>query len=272
MDEATAVGNFGLAVNLGKLAVAEATHGHAAELARRAKDCLADLQNTDKLVADLEAAKTKLTETPDDPAANLTVGSYYCYYQGNWTKGLPLLAKGSDSSLKALAAREVAWPAKAEDQMALADGWWDQAQNAEGFAKLAAWRHAGNWYAKCQARLPSGLAKVKVEKRLDELAKVEGETAGAATASATSHFTTKLNKWFPLLTSPNELIGWEVGDCRFSYTNGLIELQENFLFCPIVTKDVAIRARMKRTSGAQCVLSCAIPMPGAMPRCSKAGP
>jgi hypothetical protein len=70
-------------------------------------------------------ALTKLESQPDDPAANLAVGSFKCFSLGNWAEGLPLLAKSSDANLKTLAAKELTGPKTADDVLALADGWWN---------------------------------------------------------------------------------------------------------------------------------------------------
>ena len=115
-------------------------------------------------------------------------------------------------------------------------------------------RRAQYWYATARVGAPGASNKVKTDKRLEEIARIEGETITAAAPIATARFTTRFNKWFPLLLSNNELTGWETGDCRFTYAGGVIEPQEDFMFCPIVARDVAIQARMKRSSGAPVYL------------------
>jgi len=254
MDTAAAAGNFTLAVEMAKLAMAEGGLGHGKDLVARAKAGLTDSQNAARLAADFEAAQARLADLPDDPAAHLTAGRYYCFLKGDWKTGLPHLAKGSDAKLQALAQQEVAAKSPAADQrVAIADGWWDEGQNADGGTKLAILRHAGSWYAKAGAELSGGLDKVKVEKRLEEIAKMESESPHAA--AAVSRFTVPINKWFRLLTSPQELIGWEVGDCRFGYAGGVVELNDGYMFCPIVAKDGAIGAKVMRTvSGASTYL------------------
>ena len=251
MDEAAAAGSFAVATDLGKLAISEGGQGHSKELVARVKTCLPDFQNAAKLVADFEAAKAKLAGAPEDSDANLTAGRYYCFIKGDWKTGLPHLTKGNDPGLRVLAGKELASaPTRADEQVSLADGWWDIGQNEDGIAKLALLRRAKFWYAKADAALTGGLNKVKVQKRLDEIAKFEGEKAPAGTAGATIRF----GKWFPLLTSPNELIGWDVGDCRHTYFNWFLELQEDCMFCPIVAKDMRISCLVNRNSGIACVV------------------
>ena len=58
------------------------------------------------------------------PKANLDVGQYYCLIRGEWEKGLPLLAKGSNHELKRLAQAELRAPTRRKNRLELADGWW----------------------------------------------------------------------------------------------------------------------------------------------------
>src|SRR5204862_5799174 len=94
-----------------------------------------------------------------------------CFFRSDWAGGLPALARGSDAGLKTLAARELAGAETADAQASLGDGWWEMAQrSAGGPVKSAMLAHAADWYAKAAPNL-DGLAKAKVEKRIDEAAK-----------------------------------------------------------------------------------------------------
>ena len=77
-------------------------------------------------------AQEVLKENPADPAANLEVGRWRCFYKADWLAGLPLLAKGSDEKLKSLAAAELKAPSSAEQQIDLADAWWDVSKKEAG--------------------------------------------------------------------------------------------------------------------------------------------
>ena len=251
MDEAAAAGNFPATAELAKMAISEGELGHGKDLVARVKTCLPDFQNAAALVADFEAAKTKLSGAPEDPDANLTAGRYDCFIKGDWKTGLAHLAKGSDASLRVLAGRELNMAqANADDQVTLADGWWDVGQNEDGIVKLAVLRHARFWYAKADAILTGGLNKVKIGKRLDEIAKFEGEKSPAGA----SRSAVRIGKWFPLLGSPNDLAGWEAADCRYLYMNWIIEVHEDCLVCPIVAKDMAMRCLVSRSSGTACLI------------------
>ncbi len=52
-----------------------------------------------KDLAEVEEARTKLSGTPDDAKANLTVGRWLVFEKGKTKEGLPYLAKGADKRL-----------------------------------------------------------------------------------------------------------------------------------------------------------------------------
>src|SRR5260370_17029920 len=93
-------------------------------------------------------ARSKLATAPEDPAANLMFGRYLCFFQGDWSHGLPLLAKGSDVALKALAVKELAAPNTVKEQMAIADGWWNWGAVQKDREQRNLVKHAKDWYAK----------------------------------------------------------------------------------------------------------------------------
>ncbi len=249
MEEAAETGNFAQASNLAKLVISEAGLGRSKELVQSAKTGLQDFQKKAKFAAEFETAKATLAEKPDDAAAHVTVGMYYAFIQNKWAKALPHLAKGNDEALQTLARQESGSATTGLDkQVALADAWWDAAQNAEGLRRTAMLRRASFWYSKAASGDISGLTKVKVEKRLEDLAKTEHE---GSTVGPKPRSTILLNKWFPLLTSPNELAGWETEDCRYTYVNRVIDLQQWGMFCAIVAKDATIRVKVKRPRNAR---------------------
>jgi formylglycine-generating enzyme required for sulfatase activity len=122
--------------------------------------------------AAFQQARAKLEEQPTDPEANLAVGRYLCLSKGDWEKGIPMLALGSDPALKALAVRELEKTESPNAQVALADAWWDLAQGKTGPERESLLLRAGYWYQEAEASLTSELAKVKIRKRLEEIAKL----------------------------------------------------------------------------------------------------
>lgn len=115
----------------------------------------------------LKKAAEKLVSSPEDPAANLLVGRFQCFQKGNWSGGLPHLAKCGDANLQGLAVKELANPSEPSEQIAVGDGWWDLSEKETGASRDILKEHATAWYTKCLDKL-SGLSKTKVEKRLTD--------------------------------------------------------------------------------------------------------
>ena len=130
----------------------------------RAKETKELKEKYDKVRRARETLKTQ----PDDPAANYHVGQFQCFMKGDWEKGIPLLAKGSDASLKSLAESELADSKDPSEQMRIGDAWWDLAAKENGAPKRNLREHSLGLYKKSLQRL-TGLSRTKVEKRVKEL-------------------------------------------------------------------------------------------------------
>ncbi len=149
--------------------------GRAESAARQARDAalldrararrseISALRNAYRLAA---SALRTLETRPDDPAANLAAGRFFCLTKGDWERGLPMLAKGSDADLRALAKQELSPPATVDGQVALGDGWWDAASGKGGEAKSRLQERAVRWY---ETALPGlqGLQQLKLTKRVE---------------------------------------------------------------------------------------------------------
>ncbi len=119
----------------------------------------------------------------DDPQANLEVGRYYCLVKADWTRGLPLLAKCSDSTLRELAEQELQSPTIPVDQIKIADGWWKVAEEETTHQKAVRLR-AAYWYQQAITALPHGLHRVKAEMRVRRAEETYGREAVADLKSA----------------------------------------------------------------------------------------
>ncbi len=108
----------------------------------------------------LKPARDTLETSPDDADANLAVGKFDCLTKGDFTAGLPLLAKGSDKTLAELAKLDLAQSVDANEEVQVADGWW-----ATG--KKPAQLRAKQLYEGALPRL-TGIVRTKVEKRIQE--------------------------------------------------------------------------------------------------------
>lgn len=163
--------NFAAALKLGEVAYDAAKKCRDTELIRAVRTRNDDNTKLQQAFARVQTSLALLETDPTEPTANATVGKYKCLVKGDWEDGLPLLALGNDESLKELAIRELKSPSTSEQQTALADGWYDLAQNESGQTKEHMLHRAATWYAEARPEL-TGLLKTKVEKRLSELAEI----------------------------------------------------------------------------------------------------
>jgi hypothetical protein len=122
-------------------------------------------------------AFTTLKSRPSDPDANLAVGKFHCFFRDDWKTGLPMLALGSDATLKDLAKNDLAAPAAPTERMAVADGWWAIADAQPALAKAIIRLHSATFYEKIGSSI-GGLPGAKARARVGEAA------AGSAIAHA----------------------------------------------------------------------------------------
>ncbi len=122
-------------------------------------------------------ALAALAKNPDHPEANLEVGRYRCFIEGKWEEGLPLLAKGNNPTLQAIAKQESANPQDATSQVALADAWWAAAGSEPKDVQPALKQRAGEWYERAIPQITSVLVRDKCRKRFEEAAKIAPKAA-----------------------------------------------------------------------------------------------
>jgi WD40 repeat protein len=143
-------------------AVEDDNYARADQMATLAQNCLDKSQDTTLAAAAqarvqevaelkkvfLDAGKTWSAEVPkaDDPAHNLAMGKFYALQRGDWERGLPLLRKGSDPKLKALAERD--WTIKGDSKAmeTLADDYAALGKRESGRAKTNLGWRACYWY------------------------------------------------------------------------------------------------------------------------------
>jgi hypothetical protein len=73
------------------------------------------------------------------------------------------------------------------------------------------------------------------------------ERTSAALAGTTPRPRVRFGRWFDLLTSRNELTDWELDNCHYHYADRIVELDDGYMFCPIVAKDAMIHAAVRRS-------------------------
>jgi hypothetical protein len=169
-------------------ALAEERYDAAELLASTASDIAATLRDTvfrEKAIeahtrarrmqqeaAEVQSAQERLARRSDDAAAHLLIGRFFCMERDDWDSGLPHLVGGSDADLSAMAHRDLAGAANPADQMALADAWWemaDQRRDALDAPTVKGMRNrAVYWYRRAMPQL-SGFAQAKAQKRIAEI-------------------------------------------------------------------------------------------------------
>lgn len=118
-----------------------------------------------------------LQSNPDNPEANLVVGRYLAFLKGNWSEGLPHLAKGSDREIAAVAQTDLGAPEEAESQLALGNAWYAIAEReSNANMKNEIILRAAEQYRKALPTL-EGLAKRRIEVRIGEADAIAEATA-----------------------------------------------------------------------------------------------
>ncbi len=130
---------------------------------------LSDLAARESALKAMTEASAVLKSTPNDPAANLAVGRYDCFFKGEWKTGLPLLAKGNDAKLASTAKTELAGALTSLQKSALADFWFDYGKVHKSEVGLGPLEHAQALYEMVRAQ-PAGLSSLKAEQRIGEIA------------------------------------------------------------------------------------------------------
>jgi hypothetical protein len=156
----------------------------------------------------VEPAVLTLETKPDDPQANSQVGMYRCFVQGDWKRGLAMLARGSDAELKQVALSEKAGPSTATEQAALGDAWLELAENtADEDVALEMKVRAASWYRGAVEGL-TGFGRRRVEKRLNLLANLKSALPGSqahADLSVESAATPKLAGYYKYYESKKKV-------------------------------------------------------------------
>lgn len=115
-----------------------------------------------------QAAIEKLKENPEDSQAAQVAGTFYALTKGDWRRGLPMLAAGSDEQLRQLAEQELAPPSDAAGRKKMADSWMQLGEASKGIVRDRQLARAAMWYRRIQRDL-SGLAKLEVARRLEQI-------------------------------------------------------------------------------------------------------
>lgn len=183
LHEAMSVNRFDAARQFGRLAIGFAHKTNDHDLSEQAASMLSSVATCEAEYARVAPMDAVLKKNPNDPSANAAIGRYECFVKGNWTVGLPMLAKGSNETLKSVAANELKPPATAVEQMAVADAWWGMTEGLPPAIQANVRAHAVSLYARADEGL-SGLNKLKAEQRIAQMQPAEPKKTQVATTDA----------------------------------------------------------------------------------------
>lgn len=143
-----------------------------AVLARQLLKWEEEIDRFEKDFAKVQTAQAVVAGDPSDAEANLTVGRWHGFVKGDWGEALPLLAKGSNADLAAIARQELAEPTEPNAKAELGRAWWQQCLEQTGRERSMAARHAVLWYDRALTKL-TGVAELEAAKgRLEALSTV----------------------------------------------------------------------------------------------------
>jgi hypothetical protein len=168
LDELEADDRFEHATDVGRVIVESARRAGDPALSRHAADRIRLMGQRQAQYGPVKDALGKLADAPHDPDANLTVGRWHWFVKDDLARALPHLAKGSNEAVKSAAAKELAPPAGADAQFAIAEAWSAAAQAESEPEKTMILIRSHHWYRSSAGGLV-GLAKAKADKSAADL-------------------------------------------------------------------------------------------------------
>ncbi len=168
IGEALDSDNYEAARQFGAVALKAAKKAQNVNLVLTVQKRNEEVAAVEKGFARLQPYVDALKKNPKDAEANLELGKYFGLLKGKWDRALPLLAMGGDEALNAQARKDLARPKSAQDQLDVADGWWDLARQEKDPAQLNLQRRAMHWYELAAVSL-QGLNRKKALVRIDQV-------------------------------------------------------------------------------------------------------
>jgi len=174
--DAVTISDYETARKLVDAATTLAAAPAATTFQNESRELAEELTALERLWEESKQAAKVLESDKTDGAASHVVGTYACFVQGDWKRGLRLLAFSSDADVKTLAIEELAAPEDPQAQLSVADAWWSMGEKHSGIRQRHIRLHAAEWYTRVGPRL-FGLNKQRVEKRLATVGNVGAEMA-----------------------------------------------------------------------------------------------
>jgi hypothetical protein len=123
-------------------------------------------------------AEAVLKLNAKDADANQTVGWFHCAFRGDWAKGVPFLANGSNDTIRSAAEKDAAAPATVGGSIEVADAWMSIGlKERESLARERVLGHAQRWFESALEKA-EGLDRARILKKLDDLDAALGPSGG----------------------------------------------------------------------------------------------
>jgi hypothetical protein len=167
IDQAVAADKYEVAGKIVRMASGWAVKLHSPQLATQEKARASEIEQMKREYGKSVDALAILEKRPDDPEANFAVGYFQGPIKGDFANALPKLAKGSEPTFRELAGKELTEPTDVSAQAALADGWWNVAEDKHEPAKGNLHWHAAQWYKLALPEL-KGLNVAQAEARIKQ--------------------------------------------------------------------------------------------------------
>ena len=117
---------------------------------------------------DVEKYHQKLKEDPNDASAASLYGKFVALKLNNWKEGLFWLSRGDDAAYRTLAKQEIAAADNVEKLPAVADGWYQLAQQEKGLTVQELERHAYDLYSSAWTKM-IGADQIAIGNKLSEM-------------------------------------------------------------------------------------------------------
>jgi len=180
MDDAVASDRFDVAMKLTSIADTAASKTKSMVIITEVDARVKEIRLLNGEYSRAKSAMTVLKTDPNNPAANLAAGRYIAVFKSNWEDGLPMLAKGSDAAIRAVAALDLENPTEPAKEFAVGNAWWDVGEKSSDLVKTHMRERAGYWYRQAYPGL-AGLDKTQAEKRLTDIG-ISTDNLGAVAA------------------------------------------------------------------------------------------
>lgn len=182
-NESVTADKYEAAKRLADMAQSAAARANDPALLRTTAARAKEVREVEAAYAAAKPALAAVSKGATDADSSLAAGRFKCFFKGEWAGGSLLLATGSDATLKDLAGKELGGLGDADQQSAVADGWWAEAEKVQGVARNLLMAHARTLYQQAEPSL-GGLPKDKAAKRVKE---TEGLAALYATRAGWVH-------------------------------------------------------------------------------------